>query len=364
MLFNEAKVEALASEIQTVYPTFAKTDFVKRVVSAFPNQELMERIFGIRDSLFVYLPREYEQALTVILAALPPPLTNDKRDDDFGDFIYAPYSYYVAAYGCTQEHFTASLAALAEITKRFSAEAALRDFINLFPNETLSVVSQFAKSSEYHVRRLASEGTRPALPWAKKITYDIDKTFPILDVLHADKTRYVTRSVANHLNDVSKFDPDRVLQALARWKKQKRQTPAELTFITKHALRTLVKAGDQRALALLGYGTTLATATLELAATNIIVGSAVSFVVTLENQSLHEAELLVHYVIHFKKANGTLSPKVFLAKKLKLAPGEKLTFKKSHALKLMTTRVLYAGQQQLELRVNGVSVAQKNFTLT
>src|SRR3990167_5195952 len=305
MLFNESKVRRLATEIASVYPAFDSKGFCKKVVSAFPEQELMERIAGIRDALYGFLPSDYRSAIKVIMSALPPALDNTKTDDDFGDFIYAPYSYYVAKYGCDKKYLSVSLKALEEITKRFSCEAALRDFINQFPKETLVATKRWAKSSEYHVRRLASEGTRPNLPWAKKIQYDALSALPILDILHTDKTRYVTRSVANHLNDISKFDADLVVRTLKLWQKEKKQTEAELTFITKHALRTLIK-----------------------------------------NVSSASQSLLVHYLIHFKKANGTQSPKVFLFGKKIIAPKETITLTKSHALRPMTTRVLHSGEHR------------------
>lgn len=363
LLFNEAKVKRLALEIKAVHPPFAYTTFVREVVSAFPEQELMERIMGIRDALKRHLPADYPDAVSVILKALPVALDNSKSDDDFGEFIYAPYSYFVAEYGCQKKFLKVSLEALEEITKRFSAEASLRSFINTFPNETYLVVAKWANSQEYHVRRLASEGTRPALPWAKKIKYELDKVLPIIDTLHADKTRYVTRSVANHLNDVSKFVPEEVLARLELWNGAKRQSQSELKFITNHALRTLVRMGDVRALKLHGYNNTKVAAKLELTKTEVKVGDQIEFLLTLTNQEKLPANLLVHYVIYFKKANGSLSPKVFLAKKLKLNPGESVKIKKSHSLKPMTTRVLHTGEHLLEVRVNGQKVATKKFVL-
>lgn len=363
LLFNEAKVKRLADEIKTAHPPFASTAFVREVVLAFPEQELMERIMGIRDALKRHLPAEYFEAVAVILKALPEALDNTKTDDDFGEFIYAPYSYFVAEYGCTKKHLKVSLHALEEITKRFSAEASLRSFINLFPKETYQSVAKWAKSPEYHVRRLASEGTRPNLPWAKKIVYDQTIMLPILDILHADKTRYVTRSVANHLNDVSKFAPEEVLGSLAAWQKAGKQNSRELAFITAHSLRTLIKVGDARALKLLGYTNAKLKSKLELTEAKVKVGNQVEFLLALTNQEMAPANLLVHYVIHFKKANGSLSPKVFLAKKLKLNSGESVTIKKSHSLKPMTTRVLHTGEHLLEVRVNGQTVATEKFVL-
>ncbi len=362
-LFNEEKVKKLAKEIVSVYPEFPKGKFVRELVVRFPELELMERIGAIREVLYKYLPADYEQAVAIILKALPPALDNSKSDDDFGEFIYAPYSYYVAEYGCTKAHLQTSLKALEEITKCFSGEAALRSFINAFPAETLKVVEGWAKSPEYHVRRLASEGTRPNLPWAKKINYDTKAILPIIHLLHKDKTRYVTRSVANHLNDVSKFAKAEVFALLEKWQNEKVQNESELAFIAKHSLRTLIKEGDKKALSLLGYHKAKVNGELQIKKPKIKVGEAVEFSLTLVNAEKTDRELLVHYVIYFKKSNGTLSPKVFFFKKLKIKRSETVTLNKKHNLKLMTTRVLYTGGHKLAVRVNGETVCESGFEL-
>lgn len=165
-----------------------------------------------------------------MLDALPPILDPTKNDDDFGDFILAPLSDFVAQHGATEEHLDSSLAALGEITKRFSAEFAIRIFINAFPERSLEFLNECAGDANYHVRRLASEGTRPTLPWSGKISIDYHEPLPILDKLYRDPTRFVTRSVANHLNDIAKVDPDLVISMLKRWKKAGDQDPKEMTL--------------------------------------------------------------------------------------------------------------------------------------
>ncbi len=362
-LFSETKVRQLAGEIKKVYPTFASKQFCQKVVSLFPQQELMERIVGIRDALYEYLPKDYREAVKIIIAALPPPLDPSKLDNDFGDFIYAPYSYYVAKYGCSKKYLKVSLKALEEITQRFSVEAALRNFLNEFPNETLAAVAIWSKANNYHVRRLASEGTRPNLPWAKKITYNTNATLPVLDTLHADSTRYVTRSVANHLNDISKLDADLVIKTLKRWYKEKKQTESELLFIARHALRTLIKDGYSGAQAFLGFASPKVAVKTILSKKAVKVGESQSFTVFITSQSQELQTILVHYLIHFKKANGTNVPKVFLLSKKTLGPKKTISLAKSHTLKPMTTRVLHSGEHILEIKINGVSFGRYSFDL-
>lgn len=137
LLFNQAKVEQIAGEIQRVYSSFNTNEFVREVVAKFPELELKARIAWIAECLRQFLPEDYEQAVRLMLRALPPPNNPDLSDGDFGDFIYAPYGEYVARYGCTEKHLQFSLAALHEITQRFSAEDAnvIIDYILYFQNK-------------------------------------------------------------------------------------------------------------------------------------------------------------------------------------------------------------------------------------
>ncbi len=252
-LFNRTKVEKIASEIHTVFPDFDRVGFVSQTVGKFPELELKARISWIADSLTSFLPTDFRAAVGILLAALPPACDPTLRDDDFGDFIYAPYSEFVVRHGCTTSDLDFSLQALKAITTRFSAEDAIRYFINAFPSETMGVLSVWAQDAHYHVRRLASEGTRPKLPWSQKIVLNPGAAAPILDTLFSDSTRFVTRSVANHLNDISKTDPDFVLAKLAEWRDSGKQSDKEMAYIVTHSLRTLIKQGHEETLSFLGF---------------------------------------------------------------------------------------------------------------
>ncbi|MEN9881016.1 MAG: hypothetical protein RLZZ308_199 [Candidatus Parcubacteria bacterium] len=236
ILFTREKVERLAYEIFSVYAPFDKESFVEAVVEKFPELELKQRIVHITVML-----HEYLEALAILVQALPPELDTTRTDGDYGDFVYASYAEYVARYGLEKKYIKESLYALEEITKRFSAEFAIREFWNTHEESVYVYFLQWSKSNNYHVRRLASEGSRPRLPWGKNIQLDYKKTEQFLDILFSDRTRYVTRSVANHLNDISKFDPDFVLRKLSQWEASNKQHKKEMDFIKKHATRTLRK---------------------------------------------------------------------------------------------------------------------------
>lgn len=363
MLFNEEKVAYLGGLITAVYPQFPQATFEQTVVSAFPTLELKERIAHIAATLRQLLPEAYPDAVRILLDAQPPPLDPSKTDDDFGDFIFSPLSHFVAEYGCSAAYLELSLNSLREMTKRFSAEGPIRNFINAFPTETMAFFAECATDDNYHVRRLASEGTRPKLPWAQKLTISHTEPLSILDQLYSDSTRYVTRSVANHLNDISKIDSALVVDTLLRWRDEEKQDEQEMAYITQHSLRTLVKQGDPNALGLLGYGETPEIEILEFATStpNVKIGEAFHF--TLKLQAKKSQKLLVDYLMTFASDGKKQGQKVFKLKQLDLEAGKTATIRKKHPMRLMTTRRLYEGTHTISLQINGQPFGTLSFDL-
>lgn len=363
-LFNPIKVQKIAKEILGVYPSFAYQQFIDDVLEPFETLALKERIYHIRDILHKYLPSHYKEALKVLLLALPPELDNSKSDDDFGDFIYAPYAEFVLAYGCSEAYLHFSLDALRKMTKRFSVEFAIRDFINHYPKETFAMLLTCSLSTHYHERRLASEGLRPNLPWGKKIALAYPKAMQALENLYFDKTRYVTRSVANHLNDVAKRDAPLVIETLTRWKHSAKQDSKEMAFISKHALRTLIKRGDTEALAFLGYlpSPSIDVGQMLIHCSEIHIGESLEFSVKIEAKD--DVNLMVDYILYFMTKSGKRTPKVYKLKQLALKKLEHRLLSKKHPLRAnMSTRTLYAGVHKLELQINGTIVHSRTFIL-
>lgn len=360
-LFNRTKVEFLAKQIQKAFPKFKTKDFSEKTLLLFPKLELKERIIHIRKTLKEFLPNDYSQALKILLNSLGPKLDPNLSDDDFGDFIYAPISDFVAAYGCTNDYVEISLNALREITMRFSAEDAIRYFINAFPKQTLAKINLWKKHSNYHVRRLCSEGLRPKLPWSQKINLDFSKAGYVLDTLCHDQTRYVTRSVANHLNDIAKFDATWVIGRLKKWQAQKKQ-PKDLDFIIRHSLRTLVKLGNPKALELLGFDpkAKVEVKNFQIKKTKINLGDFLEFSFLV--QSPKEQKIIVDYRIYFLTKKSKPSPKVFKLKQLSLTKNKPQYISKKHPfLKKMTTRKIIPGMHQLVLQINGKDQGKQDF---
>jgi len=364
-LFNAKKVHKIALEIKSVYSDFNQEAFEDKILNKFPELELKERIYHIRDMLTLYLPQYYIEATNILLEALPEALDNTRSDDDFGEFIYAPYGEFISFHGCCAEHLDFSLHALRVIGKRCSVEFAIRDFINAFPVETLAVLEGCSLSDNYHERRLASEGLRPKLPWAKKLIIHYTKPLTHLENLFYDNTRYVTRSVANHLNDIAKIDASLVVATLKRWKCSNKQKPKEMDYMINHALRTLVKQGNEDALALLGYAKKPNIEVSDFVVKNEVVSVGEALIFDFRLAAKEDIHLMIDYIIRFRTKADRLSSKVHKFKKIFLKKGESLTLQKKHPFKAnMTTRTFYEGEHEVELQINGTQYASSTFILS
>jgi 3-methyladenine DNA glycosylase AlkC len=351
-LFNIDKTRYLAGRFSAANPAFDAPGFEARVMARLPDLELKERITWIADCLNTHLPGTLPEVAPTLRAALPEPLDPTLVDDDFGDFIFAPLGEWVVALGL-EEHPDLSLDLLAEITQRFSMEWAIRPFLNRWPDLVLERMQGWTRHDNYHVRRLVSEGTRPRLPWGQAVALKLDDPLPLLDYLHADPTRYVTRSVANHLNDITKKDPDLAMDRLAAWGEADTQDPHELRWMTSHALRGLVKSGNSRAMVMLGYDPQADIQTrLHLNAPAVRIGDMLGFSCHLMAKEL--TPVLVDYRLHFIRPGGKVSAKVFKLKQAHVGP-DGLVLEKRHRLKGdATTFTLVPGLHRIEVMVNGV----------
>ena len=365
-LFNPQTVGWLAGLLADVDPAFDRDGFEAEVLSAMPELELKQRISMIAEVLATHLPEDFEQAAGVIASALPPPLDPSLSDDDFGEFVIAPLGDYVARWGLDPADYETSVALLKELTMRCSMEGYIRPFLTEYPDETLSRLTLWADDPNYHVRRLVSEGTRPTLPWAPRIPMEIGTPIPLLDKLHADPTRYVTRSVSNHLNDISKIDSALAISTLERWHETGLQDSKELDWMTRHALRSLIKQGDPKAMQLLGYSPNPAISVDSLVVNApggvVRIGDVLEFEVTITAGS--DERLLVDYVIDFVKKNGDRRSKVFKLRTIEMTTGEKRTLEKKHRLPASaTTFTLYPGMHAVSVKVNGNVLARTEFEL-
>jgi len=362
-LFNRQTLGQLADEFAAGVPGFDAARFLDTVVPGLEGRELLQRLDWITDCLEPHLPQQFPEMAAVVEAALPPKLDPTRTDDDFGHFIHSVPGILAVRHGL-EDHPERALDLIHAATQRFSMELYIRPFINAWPDLVLARMMQWTEDPNYHVRRLVSEGTRPKLPWAKAVTLTPDQTFPFLERLHADPTRYVTRSVANHLNDLTKTDADPVIARLDAWHKAGRQDAKELAWMTRHALRTQIKAGTPAALRAVGFDPDAPISVTEFDVPDTAaIGDALSFSVTLRSDVATSA--LVDYVFRRRRSDGTLAEKVHKLKQVKIPAGKPVTLTKRHVLKGdATTYRLFPGEQALAVQVNGRIRAEAAFDLT
>lgn len=363
-LINADKVGLLAGWLAPVVPGFDADAFHRDVMARLLELELKARISWIAEVMGRHLPDDFETSAALIHQALPPALDPTLTDDDFGDFIIDPFGQYVVTHGI--DRLDLSVPLLHALTQRFSMEFAIRPFLIRHKDHMLGVLKDWSRDEVYHVRRLASEGSRPLVPWGERIRWAVSDAIPILDQLYADPTRYVTRSVANHLNDIAKSDPDLVVSTLRRWQDEGRQEAKEMAWMTRHACRTLVKQGHAGALELLGFRADAKVNVGPIAITPadgpVAIDTKLEFAfdVTAER----DEALIIDYVIQFQRSGGKLSDKVFKIKQVSLKTGQTLRISKAHPFKgNATTFRLYPGAHQLTVQINGQPMGTVGFEL-
>jgi 3-methyladenine DNA glycosylase AlkC len=359
-LIGPAAVAGLIDSLSEAAPGLA-LPALRGAATSLEGAGLRQRNDALRDALLADLPVSYADFEQVVRAAL--------EDPGFTGWMIWPVTEAAAARALDSPDpaaFEHVLALLADLTPRLTAEFALRQLLNADLDRALAVVTGWTAHPDEHVRRLASEGTRPRLPWAVRVRPLADRpeaTLPILGALYRDPSDYVRRSVANHLNDLSHTSPEIAVRTATAWAAA---PDAGTRKVVRHAMRTLVKKGHPEALALLGFAppASLVVSGPGLESAAVSVGGELLFEVTLTNGSADETRLAIDYVIHYRKANGGTAPKVFKLTTRTLAPGQTSVITRRHSFKVITTRTFHPGEHAVEIQVNGVSQGSAPFTLT
>jgi 3-methyladenine DNA glycosylase AlkC len=236
--FGKNLAELLSVKIALVHKTFDQKAFIKAVAKDIQDRSLTQRVERIADNLKLFLPAHYPDAIVILLKILGP--ENEKETGMFTNFHWLmPVGKFVEKYGL--DHFDLSMTAIGEITKRNTGEYAIRPFIRKYPDKTLKQMTKWAGSTNFHLRRLASEGLRPKLPWASKLDLFIDTpqpVFAILDILKSDQVKFVKKSVANHLTDYIKVNPTEADKLIRDWERSDNE---HTKWIVKHATRKIGK---------------------------------------------------------------------------------------------------------------------------
>ena len=350
----------IAGMIKNVDSSFDAEAFVADALDGYQPLELTPRARHIARALGRHLRSDYEPAIEILIASLGPKLEASELTG-MDVFVYLPHVFYVAEFGI--EHFEASMRAQYELTQRFTAEYSIRVFLERYPRQTLDRLHEWAVDQSVHVRRLVSEGTRPRLPWAPRLpTFQADPSpvLELLELLKDDPELYVRRSVANNLNDIGKDNPAALIETCRRWAQR---ATAERRWLIQHALRSAVKRGDPAALEILGFAATPAVSVQAIRVDPLVVpiGQSVTVDVTIANRGSSAEQLLVDLRVHFVKANGRTSPKVFKGKQLQLGPRETARLTKRISLVQRSTRTHHPGPHRIEVMVNGQTSGDGSF---
>jgi 3-methyladenine DNA glycosylase AlkC len=361
-LLGAASAQALARAIGTAVPG-SPLPALQAAGNRLDGLSLRERADFLRDALLADVPGSYADLARALRAAA--------GSEEFTGWLIWPVTSAVAVKaveadqaGAEPTAFDDALALLAELTPRLTSEFAVRVLLRHDLDRALSVISAWTDSPDEHVRRLASEGTRPYLPWSVRVPGILARpgaTVSLLDTLYRDESDYVRRSVANHLNDLSRDHPELVVNTARQWLADPApHTPA----LIRHALRTLIKRGNPAALSLLGF----APAAVEISgprldSTAVPFDGSVRFTASIRNTGDEPARLAVDYIVHHSKANGSQTAKTFKLTTATLDPGQSITLTRGHSFRPITTRRYYPGPHAITLQVNGVPSERADFEL-
>jgi len=358
-LINAEAVAFLAVMLERQFSGFDKSHFQQQVLAGLAPLSLTQRVRLIADEIAHQLPEDFSKVAPQLLT-LAENWPASENTAGWQHYIAWPLISFAGRAGFKTPDV--GLTVLAALTPLFTAEFAIRPYLEQHFDPTYQQMLLWTQSTDPHLRRLASEGLRPRLPWGKRLTHiPLKQALALLDKLKDDDSVYVQKSVANHLNDLSKEHPLQILDICQRW--QKAATPAR-QWIIRRALRSLQKQADPAALALLGYQTDLSLdVTFQLAENQCHIGENVTLKLIIKNLSDHQQSLLIDYELWLMRANSVASAKVFFWQRRDLAGQQQLTLQKQQPMQQLSTRKLYPGEHHICIRVNGQRLAHQTFQL-
>jgi 3-methyladenine DNA glycosylase AlkC len=342
ILFPREKVQLFADLLVAAYPPFEAEKFIDLVCDEkWPERELKEKMRHTTLCLHQFLPEDFALAVDILKSIVP-------KVEGFEAIVLPDY---VEVYG--QEHWDISLPALGELTKCGSSEFAIRPFLNKNLKKAMEYMHQWAEDEDFRVRRFASEGCRPRLPWGAGVPAlkkDPSPVIPILEKLKDDPELFVRKSVANNLNDISKDHPKLVLDLCEKWQGKSENTD----WIIKQGCRTLLKQGNTRAMLLFGFANPkkISIENLKLSKTSPAIGDEINFSFEIKVDGSTKQKVRLEYIVHYVKSSGKTSPKVFQISETVLKTGT-YHLKKKHSFVNMSTRKHYPGEHKIEIVVNG-----------
>lgn len=359
-IYNQTFFDGFTDNLRIVIQNFDKDDFLSKIINEdWIHKELKQRVRHISTVLKETFPNNYEQSVSIMIDLLK--LSRKNQTDLSLEYLFFPD--FIEQYGL--ENYDLSIQAIEHITQFITCEFAVRPFIVKFPQKMMKQMFIWSSHPNDKVRRLSSEGSRPRLPWAMALPTlktDPQPILPILDNLKNDESEFVRKSVANNLNDISKDNPELVIQIANRWKSESEYTD----WIIKHGCRTLLKQGRSEVMQLFGFGSIndIAVHNFSLLTPKVKIGQALEFEFELQNKHSMKTKIRLEYGIYYQKANGSLSKKVFKISEKTYAGHSSTKITRKQSFKVITTRKFYTGLHQISLIINGQEVQKTDFELT
>ena len=349
-LYSPLFYDKLSSVLAKTIPAFDEQKFIRLIyVPEFDAKELKERMKHTTRVLNNFMPADYAESVKLIEKIIAQ-LRMERIGEDSLPYMFIPD--YIETYGLND--FKNSVKALEFTTQFTSCEFAVRPFILKYELDMISEMQKWSKHENHKVRRLASEGSRPRLPWAMGIPFlkkDPSSILPILENLKCDDSEYVRRSVANSINDIAKDHPSIVLDLASRWSGLSKETDA----IVKHGSRTLLKQGHAEILKHYGLDDKgIHLSDFKVLTPEVKIGANLEFSFSIENTNETEQKVRLEYAIYYMKQNGQLAKKVFKISERPYPPGTKINVNRKQKFVLITTRKFYLGKHQISIIINGI----------
>jgi 3-methyladenine DNA glycosylase AlkC len=360
-IYSKEFYSQFSEMLRELVPAFDKNRFIKQIFDkSWQNKELKERMKHTSFVLNSMFPTDFGET-TKLIERIIKTLQKNKITETTIEFMFLPD--YIETYGIS--HFETSVKSIELVTQFTSCEFAVRPFIIKYSERMIAQMIEWSLHENHHVRRLASEGSRPRLPWAMalpELKRNPNPILPLLENLKNDPSEYVRRSVANNLNDIAKDNPEIVINIAKQWKGKSKETDA----IIKHGCRTLLKQGNLEILKhfRLNNNPKIEVSNFKIKTRKILVGESLEFSFILQNNDKQTQFVRLEYGIHYLRQNGQLSKKVFKISERQLQPNEKIEIQRKQSFKIITTRKFYAGQQKLSLIINGQERKITKFELT
>jgi len=349
---NAESIKTLARIIRQHQPLFPAQEFIDKSTYDLDSMPLKSRVNHLSSVLADLWLEDYADT-AIWLKQLAGDWPDKKINKGWHSFMAWPLIDYAGKQGL--QHPEIALDLLKHLTPLFTAEFAIRPYIEQYFELTYHHLLQWSEDPDEHVRRLASEGMRPRLPWGGYLKVLQQNPQPILTLLNHlkdDHSHYVQKSVANNLNDISKDHPQQVIELCGDWLDN---ATAQRRWIIRHGLRSLIKAGEPAVFPLLGYTRNpQVSVDLVLTKQQLKLGEPVGLQAEVHSLADQTQALVVDYRVWHVKANGTTTAKVYKWKNVELPAGESIRLKKSHGFLKLTTRQYYSGSHIIEVLINGV----------